>query len=66
MLSTNYIKRAFESHFSTTVNIQNNKETLVSRFGGREVIQFEMEQTGMSYNSHYHFNALMKRFHNMQ
>lgn len=66
MLSTNYVKQAFESHFNTTVNIQNNKETLVSRFGGKDVIQFEMEQTGMSFNSHYAFNSLMKRFHNMQ
>lgn len=66
MLSTNYIRNAFESHFNTTVNIPNNKETLVSRFGNREVIQFEMEQIGMSFNSHYAFNSLLKRFHGMQ
>lgn len=66
MLSTNYIKQAFESHFSTTINIPNNKTSLANRFGGQDVIQFEVDQIGMSFNSHYAFSALLNRFHGMQ
>lgn len=65
MLSTNYIKQAFEDHFELSISMPRTKDKLVNRFGGQDVIQFDFQCNGITSSSHYNFSNMLRSFHNM-